>query len=78
MSTEDFVLAVIKFINRYGPPREFVSDNAKAFVAGASVWVKYSPLVITRKIWVNLTLGLKRSLFTAHGMGSLRKINWCS
>ena len=34
MSTEHFVLALVRFINLYGVPNNIYSDNAKSFVSG--------------------------------------------
>ena len=37
MDTEDFVLAFLRFSNRYSIPREVFTDNARTFLAGASM-----------------------------------------
>lgn len=37
MATDSFVLAMIRFCNRYGIPRVVYSDNAKTFVSGGNV-----------------------------------------
>ena len=37
MSTEMFLLAMIRFCNRYGVPKHVYSDNAKTFVAGGNI-----------------------------------------
>ena len=37
MSVEDFVLAFVRFTNRFGIPKTVYSDNAKSFIASASV-----------------------------------------
>ena len=37
METSDFILAFLRFCNRYGIPKEVYSDNAKTFIAGASL-----------------------------------------
>ncbi|CAM1312777.1 Uncharacterised protein at_DN2450 [Pycnogonum litorale] len=37
MSVDDFILAFIRFSNRYGIPREVYTDNAKTFLASAKL-----------------------------------------
>ena len=37
MTVEDFVLAFVRFNNRYGTPRVLYSDNAKTFISGAAL-----------------------------------------
>ena len=37
MSVEDFILAFVRFYNRYGCPKVLYSDNAKSFLAGSSL-----------------------------------------
>jgi hypothetical protein len=37
MNTESFVLAMIRFCNRYGIPKTVYSDNARTFVSGGNV-----------------------------------------
>ena len=37
MSPNDFVLAMLRFINRFGAPKEIISDNAKTFLSGSSL-----------------------------------------
>jgi len=37
MSTEAFVLAMIRFCNRFGIPRVVYSDNAKSFICGGNI-----------------------------------------
>ena len=37
MSTEAFVLAMIRFCNRFGIPRIVYSDNAKSFISGGNI-----------------------------------------
>ena len=37
MSTAEFILAFIRFVNRYGVPSSVYSDNAKSFVQAGGV-----------------------------------------
>ena len=37
MATESFVLAMIRFCNRFGLPRIIYSDNAKSFISGGNI-----------------------------------------
>jgi hypothetical protein len=37
MSTEMFLLAMIRFCNRYGVPKHVYSDNAKSYIAGGKI-----------------------------------------
>ena len=37
MSTAEFILAFVRFTNRYGVPSAVYSDNAKAFVQAGSI-----------------------------------------
>lgn len=40
MSTEHFVLAIVRFCNEYGIPDSIYSDNAKSFISGVNVLEK--------------------------------------
>ena len=40
MTTQDFILAFVRFINRYGVPEQVYSDNAKTFIAGSTLLEK--------------------------------------
>ena len=68
MSTAEFILAFVRFVNRYGIPLAIYSDNAKSFLqAGGLMQIFCLPQNLKRNSEQLLFL-TKPSQFMLHGM----------
>ena len=68
MSTAEFILAFIRFVNRYGIPLAVYSDSAKSFLqAGGIIKTYCHPQSLKRNLEQLLFL-TKLSQFMLHGI----------